>query len=57
MAQQCVKRMEEEHVPIISQRNTQEMCFMAVETDTNHVVGEGQSTVRPLLFVGDNYAY
>ena len=33
------------------------MCFMALEADSNHLVGEGQSTVRPPLFVRDNYAY
>ena len=57
MAQQCVERMEKEHAPIISQRNTHEMYFMALEAYTKHLVGEGQSTVRPPLFVGDNYAY
>ena len=57
MAQQCVERMEEELAPTISQRNTQEMCFMALEADTNNLVGEGQSTVRPPLFIGDNYTY
>ena len=31
MAQQCVERMKEEHAPTISQQNTQEMCFMALE--------------------------
>ena len=30
---------------------------MALEADSNHLVGEGQSTVRPPLFVGENYAY
>ena len=30
---------------------------MALEANSNHLVGEGQSTVRPPLFVGDNYAY
>ena len=57
MAQQCVERRKEELGPTISQRNTQEMCFMALEADSNHLVGEGQSIVRPPLFVGDNYAY
>ena len=57
MAQQCVERRKEELAPTISQRNTQEMCFMALEADSNHLVGEGQSIVRPPLFVGDNYAY
>ena len=57
MAQQCVERMEQEHAPTISQRNTHEMCFMALEADTKQLMGEGQSTVRPPLFVGDNYAY
>ena len=57
MAQQCVERMEEELTPTISQRNTQEMCFVALEADSNHLVGKSQSTVRPSLFVGDNYAY
>ena len=57
MAQQCVERMEQKHVPTISQRNTHEMCFMALEADTNHLVGESQSTVIPSFFVGDNYAY
>ena len=57
MAQQCVERMEQEHAPLISQRNTHEMCFMALEANTTQLVGEGQSTVRPLLFVGENYAY
>ena len=57
MAQHCVEKMEEELAPTISQRNTQKMCFMALEADSNHHVGEGQSTVRPLFFVGDNYAY
>ena len=57
MAQQCVKRMEEEYAPTISQQNTQEMCFMAIEVEANHLVGEGQSTIRPPFFVGDNYAY
>ena len=52
MAQQCVERMEEEHAPTISQQNTQEMCLMAIEVEANHLVGEGQSTVRPLLFLG-----
>ena len=52
MAQQCVERMEEELALIISQRNTQEMCFMALEADSNHLVGEGQSTVRSSLFFG-----
>ena len=33
------------------------MCFVALEADTNHLVCEGQSTVRPFLFVGDKYAY
>ena len=33
------------------------MCFMALEADSNHLVGEGQSTVRPPLFFVDNYAY
>ena len=49
--------MEEELAPTISQRNTQEMCFMALKADSNHLVGEDQSTIRPPLFVGDNYAY
>ena len=31
--------------------------FHTLETYTNYLVGEGQSTVRPPLFVGDNYAY
>ena len=57
MAQQCVERMEEEHVPTISQQDTQEICLMAFEADANHLVSEGQSPVRPPLFVGDNYAY
>ena len=57
MAQQCVERMKEELAPTISQRNTQEMCFMALEADSNHHVGEGQSTVRPPLFVRENYTY
>ena len=30
---------------------------MALEADSNHLMGEGQSTVRPPFFVGDNYAY
>ena len=33
------------------------MCFIALEADSNYLVGEGQSIVRPPLFVGDNYAY
>ena len=49
--------MGEELALTISQRNTQEMCFMALKADSNHLMGEGQSTVRPSLFVGDNYAY
>ena len=49
--------MDEKHAPTISQQNTQEMCLMAFEADANHLVGEGQSTVRPPLFVGDNYSY
>ena len=57
MAQQCVEKREEELAPTISQRNTQEMYFMALEANLNHLVGESQSTVRPPPFVGDNYAY
>ena len=49
--------MDEKHAPTISQQNTQEMCLMALKTDANHLMGEGQSSVRPPLFVGDNYAY
>ena len=30
---------------------------MAFEVNGTHLVGEGQSIVRPPLFVGDNYAY
>ena len=30
---------------------------MALEADANHLVGERKLTVRPHLFVGDNYAY
>ena len=57
MVQHCVKRMNEELASTISQQNTQEMCLMALKTDANHLMGEGQSSVRPPLFVGDNYAY
>ena len=57
MAQQCEERMEKEHAPTISQQNIQEMCCMTLEADANHLIGEGQSTVRPPLFFGDNYAY
>ena len=57
MAQQCVERMEKKLAPIISQRNTQETCFMTLEADSNHLVDEGQSTIMPSFFVGGNYAY
>ena len=57
MVQHCVKRMNEELASTISQQNTEEMCLMALKTDANHLMGEGQSSVRPPLFVGDNYAY
>ena len=30
---------------------------MAFKANTTHLVGECQSIVRPLLFVGENYAY
>ena len=33
------------------------MCLMAIEASPTHLVGEGQSIVRPLLFNGENYAY
>ena len=33
------------------------MCLMVFEASGTHLVGEGQSIVRPPLFVGDNYAY
>ena len=33
------------------------MFFMAFEADSNHLVCEGQPTIRSPLFVGDNYAY
>ena len=35
----------------------EEICVMAIENGENHLVGEGQSIVRPSLFVGDNYTY
>ena len=35
----------------------EEMCLMAIENSENHLVGEGQSIVRPSLFIGGNYAY
>ena len=57
MAQQYVERMEEKHAPTIFQQDTQEMCLMAFDADANHLVGEGQSIVRPPLFVENNYAY
>ena len=41
MAQQCVKRMEEEYAPTIFQQDIQEMCLMAFEANANHLVGEG----------------
>ena len=49
--------MNKEFTSTISQQDTQEMCLMAFEADANHLMGEVQSTVRPPLFVGDNYAY
>ena len=33
------------------------MCLMAIEASPTHLVGEGQSIVRPPLFNGENYAY
>ena len=30
---------------------------MAIEAGSTNLVGEGQSIVRPPLFVGDNYTY
>ena len=51
------RKNEERHALTISQQDTQEICLMALEADTNHLVGKGQSTVRPSFFVGDNYAY
>ena len=41
MTQQCVERMEKELASTISQRNNQEMCFMVLEVDSNHLMGEG----------------
>ena len=33
----------------------EKMCLITIENNGNHLVGEGQSTVRPSLFIGDNY--
>ena len=30
---------------------------MAIEASSTHLIGEGQSIVRPPLFKGENYAY
>ena len=54
MAQESVVRRGEE---IASTSGCEEMCLMAIENSGNHLVGEGQSTMRPPLFIGDNYTY
>ena len=60
MAQYDVMRKGEEEASTSSRRDTtdnEELCLMAIEAISTHLVGEGQSIVRPLLFVGDNYTY
>ena len=60
MAQESiVKRGEEIASTSYSQVTSgcEEMCHMAIKNSGNYLVGEGQSIVRPPLFIGDNYAY
>ena len=38
-------------------RENQEISLMVIKASTTHLVGEGQSIVRSLLFVNDNYAH
>ena len=54
MAQESIMRRDEE---IALTSGCEEMCLMAIENSGNHLVGEGQSIVRPPLFISDNYAY
>ena len=60
MALDGVIRRGEEIASISSNqsiRKNEEICSMGIEVSTTHLVCEGQSIVRPLLFVGDNYTY
>ena len=54
MAQESIVKRGEK---IASISECEKMCLMAIENSGNHLVGEGQSIVRPPLFIGDNYAY
>ena len=54
MTQESIMRRGEE---IASTTGCEEMCLMAIENSGNHLVGERQSTVRPPLFISDNYVY
>ena len=59
-AQESIMRRGEEITLTNSSQVTngyEEMCLMAIENSGNHLVGEGQSIVRPPLFISDNYAY
>ena len=54
MAQESIVKRGEK---IASISECEKMCLMAIENSGNHLVGEGQSIVRPSLFIDDNYAY